>query len=124
MAPTVDDFSAGFAGYPVTSSIDFYVGYSQIPLDVQSHDLTSFATAVESVCTTLLLTGWTVSIFMRIMIRVLQLHLRHAKPFLDDVAFHGPDTTMRHGLYLELGNLWYSKLRFWRELYGIFGTLV
>ena len=44
MPPSVDEFSEDFAGYPITSSIDYYSGYYQIPLDRRSRDLTAFLT--------------------------------------------------------------------------------
>ena len=31
--PSVDEFSEDFAGYPITSAIDYFSGYYQIPLD-------------------------------------------------------------------------------------------
>jgi hypothetical protein len=93
MPPAVDEFSEEFAGYPITSSVDFYAGYNQIPLAAQSRDLTSFITSLGLLRSIRLLTGWTnsVSVFQRIMIKILWLYLRHAKPFLDDVGIHGPD---------------------------------
>ena len=42
MPPSVDEFSEDFAGYPITSSIDYYSGYDQISLDKRSRDLTAF----------------------------------------------------------------------------------
>ena len=43
MPPSVDEFSEDFAGYPITSSIDYYSDYYQIPLDRKSRDLTAFS---------------------------------------------------------------------------------
>jgi hypothetical protein len=93
MPSAVDEFSEEFAGYPITSSIDFYAGYNQIPLAAQSRDLISFIISLGLLCSIRLLTGWTnsVSVFQRIMIKILWLYLRHTKPFLDDVGIHGPD---------------------------------
>jgi hypothetical protein len=94
MPPVVDEFSEEFAGYPIISSIDFYADYNQIPLHARSRDIISFITALGLVRSTRLLTGWTnsVSIFIRIMIKILWLHLRYIKPFLDDIGVHGSDT--------------------------------
>ena len=36
MLPTVDEFSEDFAGFPLTSSADYYSGFNQIRLDVLS----------------------------------------------------------------------------------------
>ena len=47
MPPGADEFSEDFAGYPITSSIDFYSGYYQILLDRQSRDLTAFMSLSE-----------------------------------------------------------------------------
>jgi len=33
MPPSVDEFSEDFAGYPITSAIDYYSGYNEIILD-------------------------------------------------------------------------------------------
>jgi hypothetical protein len=46
MPPAADEFSEDFAGYPITSAIDYYSGYYQIPLDPTSRDLTAFMTDV------------------------------------------------------------------------------
>ncbi|HMD13399.1 MAG TPA: hypothetical protein VKI62_02095, partial [Bacteroidota bacterium] len=44
MPPSVDEFSEDFAGYPITSAIDYYSGYYEIALDKRSRDLTGFVT--------------------------------------------------------------------------------
>jgi len=46
MPPSVDEFSEDFAGYPITSAIDYYSGYYEISLDNKSRDLTAFLTGV------------------------------------------------------------------------------
>ena len=46
MPPSVDEFSEDFAGYLITSVIDYYSGYNQIPLDERSRDITAFMTDV------------------------------------------------------------------------------
>jgi hypothetical protein len=92
MPPAVDQFSEEFAGYPISSSIDFYAGYYQILLDLASRDLTAFLTELGLVRMTRLPMGWTNSVacFQRVMIKVLWRWLQYAKPFLDDVAIRGP----------------------------------
>ena len=42
MSPSVDEFLEDFAGYPITSAIDYFSGYYQIPLDKSCRDLTAF----------------------------------------------------------------------------------
>ena len=92
MPPAVDQFSEEFAGYPISSSIDFYAEYYQILLDLASRDLTAFLTELGLVRMTRLPMGWTNSVacFQRVMIKVLWRWLHYAKPFLDDVGIRGP----------------------------------
>jgi hypothetical protein len=47
MPPSVDEFSKDFIGYPIASSIDYYSGYNQIPLDRKSRDLIVFLIELE-----------------------------------------------------------------------------
>ena len=95
MPPSVDEFSEDFAGYPITSAIDYYSGYYQIPLDEASRDLTAFLTLLGLLRLTRLPQGWTnsVAIFQRVMGKV---HWRQipefVRPFLDDVGIKGPRT--------------------------------
>ena len=42
----VDEFSEDFAGHPITSAIDYYSGYYQIPLDMELRDMTAFMTEI------------------------------------------------------------------------------
>src|SRR5205814_9442385 len=93
MPPSVDEFSEDFAGYPITTSIDYYSGYYQIPLDVESRDLTAFLTDLGLIRMTRLPHGWTnsVTIFQRVMGKVHCCQIPHeARPFLDDVGLKGP----------------------------------
>jgi hypothetical protein len=93
MPPSVDEFSEDFAGYPIASSIDYYSGYNQIPLDKESRDLTAFLTELGLVRNTRLPQGWTNSVayFQRIMGKVHYRQIPHeARPFLDDVGLKGP----------------------------------
>jgi hypothetical protein len=46
MPPSVDEFSEDFAGYPITSAIDYFSGYFQIRLARESQDLTAILTAL------------------------------------------------------------------------------
>ena len=93
MPPSVDEFSEDFAGYPITTSIDYYSGYYQIPLDRESRDLTAFLTELGLVRMTRLPQGWTNSVacFQRIMGKVHHRQIPHeARPFLDDIGLKGP----------------------------------
>jgi transposase InsO family protein len=93
MPPAVDDFSEDFAGYPITSSVDFYSSYNEILLDIESRDLTAFLTEIGLIRQTRLPQGWTnsVAVFQRIICKVLEQHIpHHAKPFVDDVGIRGP----------------------------------
>ena len=95
MPPSVDEFSEDFAGYPITSSIDYYSGYYQIPLADTSRDLTAFATLFGLLRTTVIPQGWTnsVAVFQRIMGKVhWRLIPHYARPFLDDIGLKGPQT--------------------------------
>jgi hypothetical protein len=72
MPPSVDKFSEDFAGYPITSAIDYFSGYYQIPLDKSSRDLTAFMTLLGLVRMTRLPQDWTNSVaeFIRIIGKV------------------------------------------------------
>jgi hypothetical protein len=59
MPPAVDEFSEDFAGYPITSAIDYYSGYFQLLLDIESRDCTAFLTDIGLVRNTRLPQGWT-----------------------------------------------------------------
>jgi hypothetical protein len=93
MPPSVDQFSEDFAGYPITSAIDYFSGYYQIPLDKSGRDLTAFMTLLGLVRMTRLPQGWTNSVaeFMRIIGKVHYRQIPHeVRPFLDDVGIKGP----------------------------------
>ena len=93
MPPSVDEFSEDFAGYPITSAVDYYSGYDQISLDKRSRDLTAFSTDVGLVRNTRLPQGWTNSVayFQRVMTKVHYKQIPHeARPFLDDCGIKGP----------------------------------
>ena len=106
MPPGVDEFSEEFAGYPVTTSIDFYSGYNQILLEEKYRDLTAFMTVLGLMRATRLPMGWTnsVAVFQRIMSKVLWRHIpEHVRVFLDDLGIRGPkerynDEEIAHGI--------------------------
>jgi hypothetical protein len=72
MPPSVDEFSEDFAGYPITSAIDYSSGYFQIPLARESRDLTVFLTDLGLLRNTRLPQGWTNSVaaFQRTILKV------------------------------------------------------
>jgi hypothetical protein len=93
MPPAVDEFSEDFAGYPITSAIDYYSGYNEIALDKASRDYTAFLTTLGLVRQTRLPQGWTnsVAVFQRVMAKVHYRQIPHqVRPFLDDNAIKGP----------------------------------
>jgi hypothetical protein len=93
MPPAVDEFSEDFAGYPITSAIDYYSGYFQISLDKESRDYTAFLTDIGLVRNTRLPQGWTNSVatFQRVICKVHYQQIpQNARPFLDDVGLKGP----------------------------------
>ena len=73
--------------YPITSTIDYYSDYNQIPVDKQSRDLTTFMTDVGLVRSIRLPQGWINSIahYKRVMIKVHYRQIPHEiQSFLDD----------------------------------------
>src|SRR5436189_5973790 len=86
MLPSVDEFSEDFAGYPITSAVNYFAGYYQIPLDKSSHDLTAFMNLLGLVRMTRLPQGWTNSVAEFICI-IGRLHYRQTprevRPFID-----------------------------------------
>jgi RNase H-like domain found in reverse transcriptase len=94
MPLAVDEFLEDFAGYPISSAMDYYSGYYEIGLDPASRDLTAFMVPdVGLVRMTRLPQGWTnsVSCFQRIMGKVhWALIPDKCRPFIDDVGLKGP----------------------------------
>jgi hypothetical protein len=94
MPPSVDEFSEDFAGYPITSAINYFSCYYQIPLNRSSRDLIAFMSLLGLVRMTRLPQGWTNSVaeFMRIIGRVhyRQIPREPVRSFLDDIGIKGP----------------------------------
>ena len=89
LPPSTDEFSEEFAGCAISSLIDFFSGYDQVELDEESQDLTAFMTPLGLIRMTTLPQDATnlVAQFVRIVLKILALHLRdRAKFFLDDVG--------------------------------------
>ena len=49
ISSSVNEFSEDFAGYSITSAIDYFSDYYQIPLDKSCRDLTAFMSLLELV---------------------------------------------------------------------------
>lgn len=93
LPPSADEFSEHIAGMAVSSLIDWFSGYDQIPLDVASRDLTAFFTTTHGLLRqTTLPQGATNSVgqFVRIGLRILE--RVPARPYIDDIAVDGPKT--------------------------------
>ena len=109
MPPSVDEFSEDFAGYPITSAIDYYSGYYEINLDKVSRDLTAFLTEIGLVRMTRLPQGWTNSVacFQRVMGRFIgDKSLTKQDPFsmilVSKVRRNGTMTRRSHQEYDDL----------------------
>ena len=88
LLPSADKFSEEFTGCAILSLIDFFSGYDQVELDKKSWDLTRFMTPLGLMQMTTLAQGAINSVaqFVRIVLKILALHLRdRASPFLDDI---------------------------------------
>ena len=81
-----------FGGFPITSSIDYFSSFHEIPLARESDDLTAFMMVLGLVRLTRMPQGWTnlVAVFQQIISKV---HFRQisyeALLFLDDFALKG-----------------------------------
>ena len=79
----------------ILSLLDLFSGYDQIPLDIESRDLTTFATPIGLFRMCTLPQGATNSVgqFMRCIVRILDtLTPSICRPFLDDICVKGPTT--------------------------------
>ena len=95
LPPSSDDFSEEFAGMHILSLIDWFSGYDQVGLAVESRDMTAFQTPIGLLRQTTLPQGATNSVaqFVRITNKILEAQIpEKARPFLDDIAVKGPKT--------------------------------
>jgi len=91
--PFIGQFVEGMAAQSCYSMLDLYVGYDHRVLDISSHDLTTFQTPLGAYRCTVLPMGSTnaVAIFHGDITFLLKPEIPNiAKPFLDDIAIHGP----------------------------------
>ena len=92
LPPCADEFSEEFAGCKVMSLVDFFSGYDQLELDIESRNLTAFATPLGLLRQTTVPMGGTNSVaqFVQMITKILEQHIpHHALPFLDDITVKG-----------------------------------
>src|SRR5205809_951120 len=80
LPPSVDEFSKDFAGYSISSAIDYFSGYFEIPLARESRDLTTFSTPIDNLRQTRLPQGWTNSVSCKESFRkciIVRFHIRY-----------------------------------------------
>ena len=90
LPPTVDEFSKEFAGYPLISLLDLFLGYDQYSLALESRDMTAFMMLFGLMRMAMLLQGYTngVQVFDWVIRKVLQEQIAQgrAKPLIDDMG--------------------------------------
>ena len=77
----------------VTSLIDLFLGYDQIPLAEEDRDMTTIITSLGLLCQTIILQGVTNSMaqFMHVITKILKdTSSKAAKVFLNDIGVKGP----------------------------------
>jgi hypothetical protein len=92
MPPSTDELSEEFSGMVITSLIDLFSGYDQLPLEKSSRDLTAFHTPIGLLRQTRLPQGWTNAVpeFMRVMSLVLKDEIpEDAAVYIDDIPIKG-----------------------------------
>lgn len=95
LPPSADEFSEEFSGMAITSVVDLFSGYDQVPLAEESRDMTAFQTLIGLLRMTTLPQGWTNSVpeFVRIVKKVLADCIPHdCDVYLDDIPVKGPRT--------------------------------
>jgi hypothetical protein len=88
----MDEISEEFAGYQITSLIDFYSSYNQIVLYPNSRDITAFMISRGLVRYTMLVQGATNSVaqFVRVGKIILKDYIpRYCRIFIDDISILG-----------------------------------
>ena len=93
--PAAEELSEDFGMCAVLTLCDLFSGYDQVPLDIKSRDLTTFATPLGLLRMCTLPQGATNSVaqFMRIVVRILyDLIPDVCRAFLDELCIKGPTT--------------------------------
>ena len=94
LPPNTEEFSERFAGQVMSSLIDFFAGYEQVPLDKESVDIKAIETEQGLVQFTVLQQGGTntVATFVRIVNKIVARCRNISRTVLDDVGVDGPRT--------------------------------
>ena len=92
LPPNVEEFSERFAGQVISSLRDFFSGYEQVPLAVESRDITAIETEQGLMRFTVLQQGGTnnLATFVWILNKILSCCCDISRAFLDDVGVDGP----------------------------------
>ena len=100
LPPNVDEFSERFAGQAISSLMDFFAGYEQVPLAIESRDITAIEIEQGLMRFTVLQQGGTnnVATFVRIVNKILARCRDISRAFLDDVGVDGPRTKYNNEL--------------------------
>ena len=100
LPPNVEEFSERFAGQAISSLMDFFAGYEQVPLATESRDITAIETEQGLMRFTVLQQGGTnnVATFVRIVNKILARCRDISRAFLDDVGVDGPRTKYNNEL--------------------------
>jgi hypothetical protein len=89
LPPNADEFAKDLARRPMSTLLDFLLGYDQITLHKNSRDMTVIQTPLGLLRQTTLLQGATNSVaqFVRVVMHILHRHLNdRARPYLDDIV--------------------------------------
>ena len=94
LPPTVEEFGERFARQAIISLMDFFAGYEQVPLAIESCHITAIETEQGLMQFTVLQQGGTnnVATFVRIVNKILARCRDISRAFLDDVGVDGPRT--------------------------------
>ena len=100
LPPNVEEFSERFAGQAISSLMDFFAGYEQVPLAIESRDITAIETEQGLMRFMVLQHGGTnnVAAFVRIVDKILARCRDISRAFLDDVGVNGPRTKYNNEL--------------------------
>ena len=94
LPPNVQEFSERFAGQVISSLMDFFACYKQVPLAEESRDMTAIKMEQGLMRFIVLQQGGTnnVATFVRIINKILARCRNISRAFLDDVGVDGPCT--------------------------------
>jgi hypothetical protein len=95
LPPNPDEFSEEFAGCRIMSLIDWFSGYDQVELHIDSRPLTAFSTPEGLVqqCTLPMGTTNSVAEFVRVVMKILHDQIPdRCMPYMDDIGVKGPKT--------------------------------